>query len=63
MRVVIMSAAGERRDVAMSADSHAPIAEASARGDAEAAQEILHTHMAAAIEQLGIGLSGTPETP
>ncbi|MEU1272650.1 GntR family transcriptional regulator [Streptomyces sp. NPDC005799] len=62
MRVVIMSAAGERRDVAMSATSHAPIADAIARGDAEAAREILHTHMAAAIEQLDIERSGTRPT-
>ncbi|MFF4116213.1 GntR family transcriptional regulator [Streptomyces sp. NPDC001714] len=62
MRVVIMSAAGERRDVAMSAASHSPIADAIARGDAAAAQEILHTHMTSAIEQLGIEPQATPET-
>ncbi|KUN62670.1 GntR family transcriptional regulator [Streptomyces griseorubiginosus] len=55
MRVVIMSAAGDRRDAAMSAPSHAPIADAIARGDAAAAQEILHTHMTSAVERLGIG--------
>lgn len=59
MRVVIMSAAVERRDVAMSAASHAPIAEAIARGDASAAREILHRHMTSAIEQLGIEREGT----
>ncbi|MGW1562233.1 GntR family transcriptional regulator [Streptomyces sp. NPDC002144] len=62
MRVVIMSAAGERRDVAMSATSHAPIADAIARGDAAAAQAILHAHMTSAIEQLGIEHDGTRET-
>jgi DNA-binding GntR family transcriptional regulator len=62
MRVVIMSAADERRDVAMSATSHAPIADAIERGDAAAAQQILHTHMASAIEQLGIGREGARET-
>ncbi|WP_055553517.1 GntR family transcriptional regulator [Streptomyces sp. NBRC 110028] len=62
MRVVIMSAAAERRDVAMSAAAHEPIADAIARGDAAAAQEILHAHMASAIEQLGIGRDGTRET-
>ncbi|MFF4276557.1 FCD domain-containing protein [Streptomyces sp. NPDC001536] len=62
MRVVIMSAAGERRDVTMSAASHAPIADAIARGDATAAQEILHAHMTSAIEHLGIEREGTRET-
>ncbi|WP_063732902.1 GntR family transcriptional regulator [Streptomyces sp. RTd22] len=62
MRVVIMSAASERRDVAMSATAHEPIADAIARGDAAAAQEILHTHMASAIEQLGIEREGTRDT-
>ena len=62
MRVVIMSAAGERRDVAMSATSHSPIADAIARGDAAAAQEILHRHMSSAVEQLGIGPEATDET-
>ncbi|MFI1338098.1 GntR family transcriptional regulator [Streptomyces sp. NPDC020845] len=62
MRVAIMSAAGERRDVAMSATSHSPIADAIARGDAAAAQEILHRHMTSAIEQLGIGSEAAPET-
>ncbi|QLH19523.1 GntR family transcriptional regulator [Streptomyces sp. Rer75] len=62
MRVVIMSAAGERRDVAMSATAHEPIADAIARGDAAAAQEILHAHMASAIEQLGIEREDTRDT-
>jgi len=62
MRVGITSAAGERRDVAMSATSHAPIADAIARGDATAAQEILHGHMTSAIEQLGIEREGAQET-
>ncbi|MEU0069507.1 GntR family transcriptional regulator [Streptomyces sp. NPDC006332] len=55
MRVVIMSAADDRRDLAMSAPHHEPIADAIARGDATAAREILHTHMTSAVEQLGIG--------
>jgi DNA-binding GntR family transcriptional regulator len=62
MRVVIMSAAGERRDVAMSATAHEPIADAIARGDAAAAREVLHTHMTAAIEQLGMEHEGARET-
>lgn len=62
MRVVIMSASGERRDVAMSATSHTPIADAIASGDAAAAQEILHAHMASAIEQLGFAHEGSRET-
>jgi DNA-binding GntR family transcriptional regulator len=62
MRVVIMSAAGERRDVAMSATAHTPIADAIARGDSTTAQEILHAHMTSAIEQLGIDREETRET-
>lgn len=62
MRVVIMSARGERRDMAMSATSHTPIVDAIARGDAAAAQEILHTHMASAVEQLGFAHEDPRET-
>lgn len=62
MRVVIMSAAGERRESAMSATAHEPIADAIARGDAAAAQRILHTHMTSAIEQLGIEPEGARKT-
>ncbi|MGW7688352.1 GntR family transcriptional regulator [Streptomyces asiaticus] len=54
IRVVIMSAAGERREVAMSAAGHMPIVDAIERGDSAAAQEVLHTHMASAMQQLGI---------
>ncbi|GAA2348621.1 FCD domain-containing protein [Streptomyces kunmingensis] len=54
MRVAIMSAGDEHRDDAMSPATHAPIADAIERGDAAAAQEILHDHMAAAIRRLGI---------
>ncbi|MFF4117602.1 GntR family transcriptional regulator [Streptomyces sp. NPDC001714] len=62
MRVVIMSAAGERRESAMSASAHEPIADAIARGDAATAQEILHAHMTSAIAQLGIETEGGRET-
>ncbi|CAL9333911.1 putative D-xylose utilization operon transcriptional repressor [Streptomyces sp. enrichment culture] len=62
MRVVIMSAAGERRDVAMSAAAHEPIADAIERGDATAARQILHAHMTAAVEQLGVAREDTRET-
>ncbi|RRR86095.1 GntR family transcriptional regulator [Streptomyces sp. RP5T] len=62
MRVVIMSAAGEGRESAMSASAHEPIADAITRGDAAAAQEILHAHMRSAIERLGIEPEGARET-
>ncbi|MEU2338776.1 FCD domain-containing protein [Streptomyces sp. NPDC006654] len=62
-RVVIMSAAGERRDVAMATTSHSPIADAIARADAVAALEVLHAHMASAIEQVGVENAGVRATP
>ncbi|MEU4894919.1 GntR family transcriptional regulator [Streptomyces sp. NPDC044780] len=62
IRVVIMSAAGDRREVAMSASSHLPVVEAIERGDAAAAQRVLHAHMASAVDQLGIGRGGDRET-
>lgn len=62
MRVVVMSAAGERRETATSATTHEPIADVIVRGDAAAAREILHTHMTSAIEHLGIEHEGARET-
>lgn len=59
MRVAIMSAGDELRDEAMSPGAHAPIADAIERGDAAAAQEILHEHMEAAIRRLGIERENT----
>jgi DNA-binding GntR family transcriptional regulator len=53
IRVVVMSAAAERREVAMAASAHLPLVEAIERGDAAAAQGVLRAHMAAAVEQLG----------
>jgi DNA-binding GntR family transcriptional regulator len=55
IRVVIVSAAAERREVAMSATVHTPIVDAIERGDAAAAQDVLRAHMASAVQQLGIG--------
>jgi DNA-binding FadR family transcriptional regulator len=49
-----MSAAAERREVAMVASAHLPLVEAIERGDAAAAQGVLRAHMAAAVEQLGV---------
>ncbi|GAA0472172.1 GntR family transcriptional regulator [Streptomyces olivaceiscleroticus] len=51
-RVVVMSAAGEQREVAMSAAHHAPIVDAVERGDADAARAILHEHMSSAMANL-----------
>ncbi|MFF9808428.1 GntR family transcriptional regulator [Streptomyces coeruleorubidus] len=54
IRVVIMNASTDRREVAMAASAHLPVVEAIERGDAAAAQAVLHAHMAAAVEQLGV---------
>ncbi|NJQ01732.1 GntR family transcriptional regulator [Streptomyces zingiberis] len=53
IRVVIMSASTERREVAMAASAHLPVVEAIERGDTAGAQAVLHVHMAAAVDQLG----------
>ncbi|WP_309500527.1 GntR family transcriptional regulator [Streptomyces shenzhenensis] len=53
IRVVIMSAAAERREIVMAASAHLPVVEAIERGDAVAAQSVLHAHMTAAVDQLG----------
>lgn len=58
IRVVIMSAGGERREVAMAASAHLPVVEAIERGDAVAAQQVLHAHMASAVVQLGVARDG-----
>ncbi|WAP54858.1 GntR family transcriptional regulator [Streptomyces sp. S465] len=55
IRVVIVSAAEEYRQVAMSASAHVPIVDAIERGDAAAAQKVLHTHMTSAVRRLGLG--------
>lgn len=51
-RVVVMSAAGERRKVTMSAAHHAPIVDAVERADTGAALAILHEHMSSAMANL-----------
>ncbi len=51
-RVVVMSAAGERRKVSMSAAHHLPIVDAIERGNADEAMRVLHEHMASAIAKL-----------
>ncbi|QNP75342.1 GntR family transcriptional regulator [Streptomyces roseirectus] len=62
MRVVIMSAAAEHRESAMSPTAHEPITDAIARGDAAAAQQILHAHMTSAIAQLGMAADTDRDT-
>jgi DNA-binding GntR family transcriptional regulator len=52
IRVVIMSAASDKRQVSMSAAHHMPIVEAIERGDADAAVAVLKQHMATAVKQL-----------
>ncbi|MDX2823085.1 GntR family transcriptional regulator [Streptomyces ipomoeae] len=54
IRVVIMSAATDRREAAMAASAHLPVVEAIERGDAAGALDVLHAHMASAVEQLGV---------
>ncbi|POX42604.1 GntR family transcriptional regulator [Streptomyces sp. Ru73] len=51
-RVVVMSAAGEQRELTMSAAHHAPIVDAIERADTEAALAILHAHMSSAMARL-----------
>ncbi|MBZ4019816.1 GntR family transcriptional regulator [Streptomyces purpurogeneiscleroticus] len=51
-RIVVMSAAGEKRKLTMSAAHHAPIVDAIERGDADAALAILHEHMSSAMANL-----------
>ncbi|MFF9042069.1 GntR family transcriptional regulator [Streptomyces sp. NPDC014892] len=61
IRVVIMNASTDRREVAMAASAHLPVVEAIERGDAAAAQAVLHVHMAAAVEQLGVADGASAE--
>ncbi|MET9226179.1 GntR family transcriptional regulator [Lentzea sp. NPDC003310] len=52
-RVVVMSAAaGQDREVTLSADHHRPIVRAIERGDAEAARTVIDGHMREAAERL-----------
>ncbi|MGW7517877.1 GntR family transcriptional regulator [Streptomyces sp. NPDC054796] len=51
-RVVVMSAASERRKATMSAGHHLPIVEAIERGDTDAAVGVLHEHMTSAMTKL-----------
>lgn len=58
-RVVVMSAAGERRRAMMSAAHHLPVVEAIQRGDADAAVGVLREHMASAMAVLGSAADDT----
>ena len=56
-RVVVMSAAaGQDREVTLSADHHRPIVRAVEEGDAEAARVVIDAHMREAAERLAVQL-------